>query len=95
MGKSAHVVTIWGVDTIQTVNLTGVYFQTLMMMKPMECSVYSVINKDEKAFVTTADNGSEFSFLHPRLFLSEMLRGINFLAQQTELKYFGRNEFYI
>ena len=48
MRKSAHVVTIWGVEydtqsgvlsTIQTVILPAFIFQTLMMMKPMECSV--------------------------------------------------------
>ena len=58
MRKSAHVVTIWGVEYDTDGHLTGVYFSDSDDDEANGMQRYSVINKDEKAFVTTADNGS-------------------------------------
>ena len=58
MGKSAHVITLWGVEYGTDGHLAGVYFSDSDDPKENGMQRYSVINKDGKALVTTADNGS-------------------------------------
>lgn len=58
MNRSAHVVTLWGIEYDASGNLTGIYFSDSDDDKSYGMQRYSVINKGGRAVVTTADNGS-------------------------------------
>ena len=57
-GKSAHVVTVWGVEYNKDGHLTGVYFSDSDDDKANGMQRYSVLNKNGHARVTTDTTGN-------------------------------------